>query len=1017
MEPAGEHSPNRSIPRRHLHLRSSNTGHGKDVEYKENMNGSYYMGVKGLAAALLLVLSAWPSPGQQAQPGSGSLRGRVTDERGGLIPGADVMLSGAGGPVRTTTTDREGVYYFVGLAAGVYILRAKAGGFAPYEQAGVLVSAGQGAVLDLVLPIELEKQEVTVEAGSPVSTMPEANANAIVLRGAELDALPDDPEALAATLQALAGPASGPDGGQIFIDGFTAARLPSKTSIREVRINQNPFSAEFDRLGFGRIEIITKAGASKYEGGAFFSFNDESLNARSPLSPTRAPFQVRRYGGYLSGPFLSKRGSFFLDFEQRETDDNAVVNATVLDAALDVGHFNQVVLAPQRRGALSLRLDRQLGANNTLVVRYTRTNSKTENAGVGDFSLLSRAYEVSGGGHNLQVTQNSVIGQRFVNDIRFQIARESRRLGSDNTEPGLIVLDAFAAGGPQVGSAHHVTSRYELGDSLMFARGGHTYRVGARLRGVSVTDVSPQNFGGTFTYAGGLAPLLVDGHVILNSDGTPVLEAVTSIERFRRTQVLRGAGLTPAEIRLLGGGATQFSISSGDARASVSQHDLGAFVQDDWRIRPNLMVNLGLRYETQTNIAAGFNLAPRLALAWAPVAAANGRARTVLRAGLGVFYSRFSESLTLQARRFDGSRLRQFIVSDPAVIDLLADAPSAGVISDLALPPTVSRVAEDLIAPYSIQSVFSVEQQLPRSSTLTINFLSLRTLHVLRTRNVNAPLPGTTAPAARPLPGVGNVYLYESSGNFNMSRLEVLFATRFSRKVTLNAVYGLGRARSDSDGVNTFPADSYDLGGEYGAASLDIRHRFFLTGSISAPWGLRLSPMIVASSGRPFNITTGRDTNGDTLFTERPAFANDLAKPGVVVTPFGAFDLNPGLGQEIIPRNYGRGPDFFAISLRVGRTFRFGAAEGGAGASGAATRSPQPARAGQGGDRATAPPRYSLNLSVQAWNLFNRANLNVPVGNLSSPMFGRSNLPAGSFGSGDPLSGSRVIELQVRLGF
>jgi len=981
------------------------------------MSGLHRTGVRGLAAALLLLLSAGLLLGQQAHPVAGSLRGRVTDERGGLIPGAEVRLSGADGTERTTTTDAEGAYYFAGLAAGAYVLRAKAGGFAAFERAGVSTSAGRGAVLDVVLSVELEKQEVTVEAGPSASTMPDANASAIVLRGAELDALPDDPEALEATLQALAGPASGPDGGQIFIDGFAAARLPSKTSIREVRINQNPFSAEFDRLGFGRIEIITKAGASKYEGGAFFSFNDESLNARPPLASTRAPFQVRRYGGEFSGPFLSKRGSFFLDFERRETDDHAVVSATILDTALNVAHFGEAVLAPQRRDALSLRLDRQLDANNTLVVRYTRTGSKTENAGVGEFSLISRAYGVSGGGHNLQVTQNSVIGQRFVNDVRFQFARESRRIGSDNTAPGLVVLDAFTGGGPQVGSARHATSRLEVGDSLMFARGGHTYRVGARLRSVSVTDVSPQNFGGTFIYAGGLAPLVEDGRAVLNSDGTPVLEAITSIERFRRTQVLGGAGLTPAEIRLLGGGATQFSISSGDARASVSQLDFGAFVQNDWRIRPNLMLNLGLRYETQTNIAAGLNLAPRLAVAWAPTAAAGARARTVLRAGFGVFYSRFSESLTLQARRFDGSRLRQFIVNDPAVIDRLADAPSAGDLSDLALPPTVSRVAEDIVAPYSLQSAFSVEQQLPRNSTLTINFLSLRTLHVLRTRNVNAPLPWTPAPGARPLTGVGNVYLYESSGTFNMSRMEVLFATRFSQKVTLNAVYGLGRARSDTDGVNSFPANSYDLSGEYGASGLDVRHRFFLTGSISAPWRMRLSPMVVASSGRPFNITTGRDANGDTLFTERPAFADDLVKPGVVLTPFGAFDPSPGPGQEIIPRNYGRGPGFFAVGLRVGRTFRFGAAEGGAGASGASERSPQPGRAGQGGGRPSTSSRYSLNLSLQAWNLLNRANLNVPVGNLSSPLFGRSNSLAGSFGSGDPLSGSRVIELQVRLGF
>jgi hypothetical protein len=529
----------------------------------------------------------------------------------------------------------------------------------------------------------------------------------------------------------------------------------------------------------------------------------------------------------------------------------------------------------------------------------------------------------------------------------------------------------------------------------MIARGDHTLRVGARMRGVNVTDVSPQNFGGTFTYAGGLAPRVEGGQVVRDADGSTVFEVITSIERYRRTQVLRREGRTPAEIRLLGGGASQFSIATGDAGAGVGQHDIGLFVQDDWRVRPNLTLNFGLRYERQTNVAAYFDFAPRAGFAWAPAALKGKLVRTVLRGGAGIFYSRFSESLTLQARRFDGLRQRQFIVTDPAVIDSLPDAPTAADLSGFAVPPTVRRVAEDLTAPYSIQSAFSVENQLPRNTTLTINFLNLHTLHVLRTRNVNAPLPVTLT---RPLAGVGNVYLYESSGVFNMSRLEVMGSTRFNSKVSLNAAYGFGRARSDTDGVNSFPADPYDLGGEYGVAGLDVRHRFFLAGSISVPWGIRLNPMVVAASGQPFNITTGRDTNGDTLFTERPAFATDLTRPDVVSTSLGAFDLSPGPGQRIIPRNFGRGPAFFSAALRAGKTFRFGPREGGAKAS-------------------AASPRYSLNLSVQVWNLFNRANLNVPVGNLSSPLFGRSNSTAGGSGAGDPLSGSRVVELQVRFSF
>lgn len=962
----------------------------------------------GSAAVLLIMICFTPLRGAQ---GAGTLRGRVTDERGALVVGAQVVLTGADSVVKTAAADAEGVYVFSGLKAGAYVLRAAAPGFAPYEKQGVEVAPGRAAVVDITLAVELERTEVTVQSAPPVNTEPGSNASAVVMRGEDLDALPDDPEALAAALKAIAGPAAGPDGGQIFVDGFIAARAPTKSSIREVRINQNPFSAEFDRLGFGRIEILTRAGTSKYEGSGFLNFNDESLNARNPFLASRAPFQVRRYGGNLSGPFLNKRGSFFLDFERREVNDSAVVSATTLDEALNVTQFSQALLLPQRRSTLSARLDRQLDPNNTLLGRYTYTNTETSNAGVGDFSLPSRAYDTSSMGQSVQVTETSVIRQKFINDVRFQFARENRRLRGDNIAPALFVLDAFLGGGAQVGAASYTENRWEVGDNLMFTRGLHTLRVGARLRGVNITDMSPQNFGGTLTFAGGLAPRIEGGQIVLDASGVPVLEAVTSIERYRRTQVLRRQGRTPAEIRSLGGGASQFSISAGEPEAGMRQLDFGGFAQDDWRLRPNLSLNLGLRYEAQTNIDGALDFAPRLGFAWAPAAGGGKAAKTVLRGGFGIFYSRFSEGLTLQARRFDGSRQRQYVVSDPDVIDSLPERPTAADLAVFALSPTVRRVADDLRAPYSIQSAFSVERQLPRNSTLTINFLHLHTLHVLRTRNVNAPPPGGSA---RPLAGLGNVYAYESSGKFNMTRLEVIGATRLNQKVSLNAAYGLGSAKSDTDGVNSFPADPYDLSGEYGRSALDIRHRFFLTGSISAPWKLRLSPLIVAASGRPFNITTGRDANGDTLFTERPAFATDLTLPGVVVTQLGAFDLMPAPDQRIIPRNYGRGPAFFAASLRASRTFLLG---GGGGKMASAAPQQSPKAAAGGAKRPTPEPRYSLNLSVQVWNLLNRVNMNLPVGNLSSPLFGRPTSIAGGFGAGDPLSGSRLVELQVRLSF
>ena len=266
-----------------------------------------------------------------AQQRAGSLRGQVTDELGALVVGATVSLVAADGTQRTATTNTEGVYTFNSVAPGAYTLRVVSAGFTPYEKTELAVASGPRTTHDVKLVVTLEKQVITITEDQALNTDPANNADAVVLRGPDLDVLPDDPDALASAVQAMAGPSAGPSGGQIFIDGFTGGRMPPKESIREVRVNQNPFNAENSGIGFGNIEIFTKPGADKLRGSTFYNFGDESLNSRNPFAPSRAPFQVRYFGGSLSGPITKGKSSFFLDFQRRVIDDNAIINATVLD--------------------------------------------------------------------------------------------------------------------------------------------------------------------------------------------------------------------------------------------------------------------------------------------------------------------------------------------------------------------------------------------------------------------------------------------------------------------------------------------------------------------------------------------------------------------------------------------------------------------------------------------------------------------------------------------------------------
>ncbi len=416
------------------------------------------------------------------------------------------------------------------------------------------------------------------------------------------------------------------------------------------------------------------------------------------------------------------------------------------------------------------------------------------------------------------------------------------------------------------------------------------------------------------------------------------------------------------------------------------------------------------------------------------------------------------------------------MVTDPGILNSFCasaaeiarhcDNPNVPSTTTLAASPiTIYQLAKDISTPYTMQSAISLERALPHNLTTSFTFSHSRTVHVLRARAINAPLPGTYIPnqpnsGVRPLNSINNFFEYDSSGRFDQNQFIVTLNGRLNRKASFNINYVLSRTNSDTDGSGTFAANPYDFSGEYGRASTDVRHRFVLTGSFRAPWGVSLNPFLIVSSGTPFNITIGRDLNGDSLFTERPAFATDLTKPGIVITRFGAFDPNPTPGELIIPRNFGQGPGSLIANLRVSKTFGFGGeqratttqgqanrngergsggARGGAGGLGGARAAggaggPRGGGAGGGGGRGGGgfggfgggndnAKRYNLSFSINFQNILNHANLGKPVGNLSSSLFGISNSSAGGFGGfgagrgGGTPPYNRLIDAQIRFSF
>ena len=1011
-----------------------------------------------LLAVAILVWSA------MAQPGTGTLRGTMTDNSGAIIPAANVTLAGKGGATRTAQTQSDGTYVFQGLAPGPYTVRAVLPGFTTIN-APVNITAGANLVLPIKMLVAGDKQEITVadENLTTLSVEPDNNATALVLRGEDLAALPDDPDDLSDALQALAGPGAGPNGGSIYIDGFSGGQLPPKESIREIRINQNPFSAEYDRLGFGRIEILTKPGSDKMRGALGFNDSEGALNSRNPISTNKPDFSSRMYTANLGGP-LGKRASYFFDFNRRQINDNALVNAVWVDpVTLLQSNIKESVVTPNMRTSFGPRFDYQLSKNNTLVARFEAGWNSRENQGVGGYRLpppyAETAYNSTGNNQNLMLTETWIATPKIVNETRFQFTRTySEQIG--NLLPQNSVSGAFTAGGANEGTNYDTRVHFELQNNTSILHGAHTFRYGMRARRESDANMSPSGFGGVFTFDGATLPVLdSNNNIVTDANGNPVMTALNAVGQYTRTLMLQQAGFTPTEIRQRGGGASQFNVDAGNPYSSIHQYDLGLFGQDDWRFRPNLTLSYGLRYEWQTNISDHADFAPRMGFAWAPGKAKNGRQKTVVRGGFGMFYDRVQESVIQHADLLNGINQLSYTVTNP---DTFPFPPSIANLTPS--QNSIYSLDPKLRTDYLIQSAIGVERQLPRNTTVAVTYTNTRAEHMQQTVPINTPLPGTYIPGqpasgARPYGlAAGNLFEYESGGNMHQNILMANFNTRFSKNVSLFGNYQYNRSQ-DMPGTPTNP---YNFLQDWGRSSLERRNRFQLVGSVTVPLNIRLSPFVTLQSGAPYDVVLGRDIYGNTLKNARPTFAT-ASCTNAVLTPEGDFCVNPtpGITDYLVPRNYLTGAGLISFNLRVARTFGFGPKRstganaltpggdssgapgggrggmgggggrggmgggGGRGGGGGGMRMGGGGGRGGGGGADTTEHRYNVSLSVMFNNMLNHYNPGGFVGNLSSPQFGQATGINSGFGGGGPGGGggggsvanNRRIEFQTRFTF
>jgi hypothetical protein len=865
------------------------------------------MHMRTVVRCLALVL--WSAVGFAQTPrADATLRVTVVDQSGAVIVGASVRVGEA-----TLETGVRGDVAFDALRPGRYAIHVESPGFEPADVRDVRVRAGDNR---REVKLAIAKLAETVDVGRDPrerASDPRGDAFSTVLSQLQIDELPDDPDEMEQVLRDMAGP-----GAVMRVNGFRGGRLPPKGQIQQIRFRRNMFAADAHEPGLVSVDITTKPGIDNWRGATNMGFRTGALNARNAFAPVKGDEQHERYGFNLSGPLWKQHTSLALSADGTDAFDTKTIVA-----ALPSGYYADSIRKPNNALNVTARLEHALSTSQMLRAELQRNHSAMQNLGVGDYDLLERGYEQTRDENVVRASMSGAIGKALYNELRLQWSGSDVTLTPTSTAPAVLVLNAFDSGGAQLAGTRG-SRVVSLTNDLDIATGRHAIRTGFQLDAGRYHTDERRNTGGTFTFA--------------------------SLDAYAA------------------GRPTTFTRNVGDPSLSVSQTQLGMYVQDDIRVRKDLTVSAGVRQEMQSHIG-GLHLAPRGGFAWSPF----NSGRTTIRGGAGIFFDWLDAQAYQQGVQLDGSHQRIETILQPGYPD-----PALGGFA-LTLPAGRVQFAPDLKQPQLFETMAAVEQMLPAEVRVNAMYMRRRGSNQLRGVNINAPLPG----GMRPDPTAGTVTEIQSIARSQSDALSInVNYMRPQRRLFLAANYTVGRSIDETDGVFGVPANSYDLSAERGPAVNDARHRFMSMANLPLKKGFRLATSLRVISALPYNITTGRDDNGDTVSNDRP--------PGVT-------------------RNTGRGSAQVDLGMRLSWSTGFGGpAAPPAGPQVRIMRGDNADPLGSmGGGRDGQNKRYSIELYAQAYNVLNHFNALNYSGVVSSPFFGRATSAAAP----------RRIELGTRFSF
>ncbi|HKU73112.1 MAG TPA: carboxypeptidase regulatory-like domain-containing protein [Pyrinomonadaceae bacterium] len=892
--------------------------------------------------AILVLLCAGVCAAQQNVT-SATLSGRVDDARGAVVSGANVTATNLETNQRqTTTSDHEGRYRFPYLRTGDYDVTIDAQGFATITKR-LTLSIGQTVDLPIKLEVAGVSEQVNIgETDVPIietvrtqltETIRPREINELPLNGRNyLDLallIPGVSPTNTGSNQRFAETSAVPGQGisvagqrnlnnSFIVDGVSAnddaadltGTYYSEEVIDQFQVVTSGGIAEFGRASGGVVNILTRSGTNDWRGSLYGFARNQRFDARNPVAPTKDFLTQAQYGGTISGPIRRERTFFFSNFEQTRRNYSAVIiiepgNVSSINNHLQAINYagplisTGVVPASFDTTNFFTRVDHSINSKNQLSGRYSLYHINAVNSrSVGGLNTVSRGTGLADTDQTVVVSNVTTVSSRTLNEARVQFTNS--RLDApvnDEVGPAINITGVASFGTSTTSPIARDINLFEIVDNVSTQRGDHSLKFGGDFLYNRVNILFPGALQGVYTF-NNLNNFLIGNY-----------------------QTYQQAFGVPNQVQ--------------------SNPNLGVFVQDEWRVRRDLTINAGLRYDVQylpdpirtdTN-----NFGPRLGFAYAP-----GDRKTVFRASVGLYYDRIPLRATSNALQRDGSKY--------LVVQLSPTQPGAPVFPNtLSLQPTtlptkpgITRIDPNIEASYSQQANLQIERELPGNAVLSVGYLHLRGLHLILSRNANVPTVPLTAGVpnqGRPDPNWGNIGRFESSGNSNYNGMVVSYNQRAASWASLRVSYTLSKTIDDSG--NFFfstPQNNFNVRDDRGRSDNDQRHRLVVSGSLEVPphdkatgfqrflCGFQLGYIFTYASRLPFNVLLGQDRNFDSNFNDRPI----------------------GVG-----RNTGRGFDFASLDLRLSRRIKL-------------------------------TERVDLQLLAEGFNVLNRANLGVPINTVTA---------------------------------